>query len=484
MNLFVEKLRALTRSHSDETRQRQRQFEKRFPDYAATSFFDDLRKTEYSRLDRNREIYLDYTGGSLYSETQLQKHLDFLQNSLLGNPHSTNPSSVRSTEWVEKTRKQVLEYFHAEEDYFCVFTPNASGALKIIGESYPFSAESNLLLSFDNHNSVNGIREFARAKGANFAYAPLKSPELTLDETALRGLLERPKSKGSSLFAFPAQSNVSGVKHSLEWIERAQQMGWDVLLDAAAYVPTSLLNLSEVRPDYVSLSFYKMFGYPTGIGALLIRKSAFEKLKKPWFAGGTVQLVSVKADDYFLSPNHERFEDGTLDYLGIPAVSIGLDHLQRIGIPALQKRLRILTHWVSEELLAMKHSNGKPLVRIFGPQDFNQRGATLTLNFYDASGFPIPFEKVEGWANARKISLRTGCFCNPGLDEINHGLSEEELAHYFSTHDRGNYREMMAFLGKLRGAVRISFGIASNWDDAEGFLSFAREVLANGNKTE
>lgn len=45
-----------------------------------------------------------------------------------------------------------------------------------------------------------------------------------------------------------------------------------MLLDAAAFVPTNRLNLAAVRADFVSVSFYKMFGYPTGVSALLIRR--------------------------------------------------------------------------------------------------------------------------------------------------------------------------------------------------------------------
>ena len=45
-----------------------------------------------------------------------------------------------------------------------------------------------------------------------------------------------------------------------------------MLLDAAAFVPTNRLDLGRWHPDFVALSFYKMFGYPTGVGCLLARK--------------------------------------------------------------------------------------------------------------------------------------------------------------------------------------------------------------------
>jgi selenocysteine lyase/cysteine desulfurase len=78
----------------------------------------------------------------------------------------------------------------------------------------------------------------------------------------------------ASLLAYPAQSNFSGVRHPLAWVARAQASGYDVLLDAPAYVPTSRLDLSLVQPEFVAISWYKMFGFPTGVGCLLARHEA------------------------------------------------------------------------------------------------------------------------------------------------------------------------------------------------------------------
>jgi molybdenum cofactor sulfurtransferase len=68
------------------------------------------------------------------------------------------------------------------------------------------------------------------------------------------------------------------VQHPLEWIEQAHQHGWDVLLDAAAFVPTSQLDLKHHQTGFCPVSFYKMFGYPTGLGALIARKEALSKI--------------------------------------------------------------------------------------------------------------------------------------------------------------------------------------------------------------
>jgi len=452
-------------------------FQKAYPAYAATSPLDELRSSEYGGLDRDGHVYLDYTGAGLYAASQVQDHAALLLNNTFGNPHSTNPTSLAMTRLVEQTRSYVFEFFNASPDeYEVIFTLNASGALKIVGESYPFAPDGHYLLTFDNHNSVNGIREFARAKGAKVTYAPVMPPDLRIDDRKLKELLDTAVPETNNLFSFPAQSNFSGVRHSLEWIERAQQKGWDVLLDAAAYAPTNRLDLGRWHPDFVTLSFYKMFGYPTGVGCLLARKQTLTKLQRPWFAGGTITVASVQADRYYLHGGAEAFEDGTLNYLSLPAVQIGLRHLTTIGMEMIHTRVRCLTGWLLDELTKLHHHNGTPLVQVYGPLETRERGGTVTFNFFDPDGHFIDHRLVERRANEVGISLRTGCFCNPGGGELALGISAEELSTCMvKTRERLTFDDFRRCIdAKSTGAVRVSLGLVSTFRDVQRFICFAR----------
>ncbi len=154
-------------------------FVQRFPAYQANAHLDDVRAADYARLDRSGHIYLDYTGGGLYAESQLRQHFDLLSANVFGNPHSQNPTSLAMTHLVEQARDHVLAFFHASPDeYTVIFTANASGALKLVGEAYPFAPGGRYALLYDNHNSINGIREFARARGAAVNYVPVDLPDL------------------------------------------------------------------------------------------------------------------------------------------------------------------------------------------------------------------------------------------------------------------------------------------------------------------
>ena len=101
-----------------------------------------------------------------------------------------------------------------------------------------------------------------------------------------------------------------------------------------------------------------MFGYPTGIGALIARREALSRLRRPWFAGGTITVASVQGDRYYLSEGAAGFEDGTVDFLGLPAVSIGLDQLEAAGVGAIHARVEALAGWLLERLSSMRHSTG------------------------------------------------------------------------------------------------------------------------------
>ena len=445
------------------------------PVYGETALLDELRATEYARLDELGHVYLDYTGGCLYAVSQVEEHRRLLCETVFGNPHSVNPTSSGSTVLVEQARAAVLRHFDADPDeYECIFTPNATGALRLVGEAYPFAPGGRFLATFDNHNSVNGLREFARAKGAEATYVPLAAPDLRVAPGVLERYLDDAEPGTNNLFAYPAQSNFSGVRHPLEWIAWAHERGWDVVVDAAAYAPTSRLDLSRVKPDFVPVSFYKLFGYPTGIGALLARRDALARLHRPWFSGGTVVAANVQGDLVVPLSGHALFEDGTVDYLGIPAVEIGLRHLERVGMDTIGRRVEALATWLLDALLALRHSDGAPIVRVYGPQGWDGRGATIAFNYLHPDGRVVDERYVDRVAAAHRVSVRTGCFCNAGAGEIAFSVSRDTLigAEFEDGMILDDYLLRVGM--PTGGAVRVSLGIATNFRDVHRFVALSQ----------
>jgi selenocysteine lyase/cysteine desulfurase len=453
------------------------------PEYAATGKLDTLRASEYSYLDEGGHVYLDYTGAGLAAQSQLLAHTARLRAGCYGNPHSDNPTSTASTRLVERARAAVLRFFNTTAaEYAVIFTPNATGACRLVAEAYPWGRRTRFAATADNHNSVHGIREYAQAHGAQVTYAALTGTELRTGDADVTAALGRGHGAwGASgrpgLFAYPAQSNFSGVQHPLSWVPQAQAAGYEVLLDAAAFLGTNRLDLSAVRPEFVAMSWYKVFGFPTGVGCLLARRDALARLRRPWFSGGTILAASAQGGWHRMLGDEAGFEDGTVNFLAIPDVTAGIDWISGIGVDLIHQRVSMLTGWLLECLGRMRHSTGAPMVRLYGPSSVKARGGTVALNFLDPEGRVVDERAVGRDAAAAGISLRTGCFCNPGAGERAFGLTREVLrARRLRARGPGmsSVDDYLSLVGlPTGGAVRVSLGVASTLADVEAFLDFA-----------
>lgn len=432
----------------------------------------DLRTTEFARLDRAGLAYLDYTGAALYSERQVRRHSARLAEGVFGNPHSESAPARASTDVIDAARARVLDFLDADAAvYTVIFTANCSAAIKLVAESYPFGRWDTLLLSSDNHNSANGIREYARRAHARVAYLPLDA-ELRL--VAPDASFAEATRRGNRLFVFPAQSNFSGVQHPLRLIEIAQRHGFHVLLDAASFVPSNRLSLRDHQPDFVALSFYKVFGLPTGIGALVAKRSVLARLRRPWFAGGTVDYVSVQNGIHQLHGGSTAFEDGTPNFLDIAALADGFAFLADVGVERIHEHVGRLTARLLARLRDL------PVV-VYGPPDGWMRGGTVAFNVLDRHQCVIPYAVIERAARDAGIAIRGGCFCNPGAAEAAFEFDAVKARSCMTSAGAAfSIERLGACLGTDTpvGALRASTGLANNECDIDRLVDLVRTVGA------
>ncbi len=440
------------------------------------AWFTAWRRRELSRVDQCGVAYLDFTGSALYPESVVRADAERLMATVLGNPHSEHgPSQAASSDLVS-AREALLAFVGASPDeYSVILTANTTGACRLVGESFPYEPGSVLLMPSDNHNSVNGMREFARQAGAEVRTIDLD------DELRLIGASEALERRGTgpSLLAFPAQSNFSGVRHSLELVTEARSKGWRVLLDSASFLPTSDLRLDEVKPDYVALSLYKIAGYPTGVGALIARKGALAELRRPWFAGGTVKWASVQHQRHRLADAPEGFEDGTPSFLAAAAVAPALAAVRAGDRVRLTRHLRHLTQIVLDGVANLSHGNGAPVVRVHGPQNLIHRGATIAISLHDGAGRVIPYWNVEAAARDEGIAIRGGCFCNPGCAEAAFGFPDDRVRSCLDAlgEDFTIPRFATCLEDRTVGAIRVSMGLGTIRADVDRFLTFLQRYV-------
>ena len=165
---------------------------------------------------------------------------------VFGNPHSANPTSSAATALVERGARgrAALLPRGRERVRRASSPPNASGALRLVGEAYPFAPAGRFLATVRQPQLGERHPRVRPREGRRTAYVPLEAPDLRVDDGVLVRPARRRRPGAATCSPIPAQSNFSGVKHPLEWIAPAQERGWDVLVDGAAFVPTNRLDLS------------------------------------------------------------------------------------------------------------------------------------------------------------------------------------------------------------------------------------------------
>ena len=359
-------------------------FRAAYPGYAATARLDELRATEYSYLDEGGHVYLDYTGAGLPARSQLRAHARAAAQRRVRQPALGEPNLVRvhGARRAGPGRGAALSSTPAPDEYAVIFTPNATGACRLVGESYPFGRRSRLVLTADNHNSVNGLREYAARRGAQRGVRRaerLRPAGQRPRACSPRSAAGTGRAQGCSPTRPSPTSAASGTRCP-GWPGR-RPPGTTCCSTRPPSCRPSQLDLSAVRPEFVALSWYKMFGFPTGVGCLLARRDALGRLRRPWFSGGTIRAVSVAGRWHQLLGDEAGFEDGTVNFLSIPDVAVGLDWISGIGIDLIGQRVGMLTAWLLECLGRLRHSSGAPMVRVYGPRTARvprrHRGAEL-----------------------------------------------------------------------------------------------------------
>uniref|UniRef100_A0A8D0FEQ3 Molybdenum cofactor sulfurase n=1 Tax=Strix occidentalis caurina TaxID=311401 RepID=A0A8D0FEQ3_STROC len=446
--------------------------------------------------------YLDHAGSALFPESLLKAFTDDLRNNVYGNPHSQSISSKLTYDTIEHVRYRILQHFHTTaEDYTIIFTSGCTAALKLVAEAFPWIPEgteqtsSRFCYLTDSHTSVVGMRGITASM--NVLSVPIKPKEILLSEEN-RLLAEEQNCTTPHLFSYPAQSNFSGTKYPLSWIQDIKSGKlcpmkipgkWFVLLDAASYVSSSPLDLGVHHADFIPISFYKIFGFPTGLGALLVNNRIAPLLRKTYFGGGTAAAYLAGEDFYFPKKSiAERFEDGTVSFLDIIALKHGFDVLEKLtgGMEKIKQHTFALAHYTYTVLSTLKYANGAPVVRIYSDTDFSNpdvQGPIINFNVLDENGEVIGFSQVDKMASLYNIHVRTGCFCNTGACQLHLGISNEDIQRNIQAgHVCGDDIDLVD--GRPTGSVRISFGYMSSFEDAQTFLKFIIATRLSTSDTE
>lgn len=455
--------------------------------------------------NEQKEIYLDYAGSALPWQSQLQASSQLLW----ANPHSqVGPTASRTLQQIERVRQQLLELWDAtpgvlagfpghstmatdpehHPGYHLFFTSGTTDALRIVAEHFVFTPELSLFACpAASHTSVLGMRECALRAEASFRV--WREPEEMFDF-----LRRAPPLPAQHLVVLPLECNFSGGRLAPQVYKVFRtQPGWCVGLDLAKAACTDQISLKTWNPDFAVVSFYKLFGAPTGLGALLVKKQSplanmlFSPTRRAYFGGGTVQVV-VPSRDYVVRKTEHGIGGGTSHFRGICELAYGLETLRNLGgMPAIRSHTHVLARELVRRLRSLKHaSTGQSAIVLYGAwadqHDLNDDecpGPIVTFNVLRDDGKTyIGYHEIAQLAalHSPPIQFRVGCFCNPGGCQQALGWIDDEVISNFEQLGHVCGDDVDLINGNPTGAVRISLGKDSMWEDINVLVRFLERI--------
>jgi molybdenum cofactor sulfurtransferase len=443
--------------------------------YGLGGRLEALRGTEFRRL--GAAVYLDFAGAGLYQESQIREYSDLLTNNVFGNPHSLSACSVASQARVESARTAALSFFHTDDDaHDVVFAANATAALKLVGESFPWQQGSIFMHTVANHTSVLGIRQFAAARGATVVAVTDTDLALLLrDPATFRATASIPEASAPCLFAFAAEDNFNGRVLPLPLaghVKAALGSQWAVLVDAACFAPSAPLDAGSCAADFIAVSIAKMVGHPQ-VGALLLRRPAGYLLERPYFGGGTVVECAAGSPWQLWREFPSRFEDGTVPFLALAVLPQSLERLRTLGMAAVAAHTGALARWLAAALGGLRHANGAPVCRIHGrhggPKEL--QGPMVTFNVLRPDGSFVKLTEVAAHLTDSGVQVRAGSLCNPGSCHTDLGIPEALVVQRDTLGGCG-WDDLVE--GRPLGAVRASIGYPTVWEDVDRLFTTVR----------
>ncbi|KAJ9446341.1 Molybdenum cofactor sulfurase [Diplonema papillatum] len=289
---------------------------------------------------------------------------------------------------------------------------------------------------------------------------------------------------GGCLLAAPLVCNFSGLVVPLAWCGASRENGWCTLVDAACAFGKRAIDLSDpaCQPDFLVFSFYKAFGFPTGLGCLLVRKGSEAFLRKEYFGGGTVEAVTAGGGWCVLKKDTAAsLEDGTPSFLDAVAALVGIEHVQRTfgGWPEVQRIVDSAAEYLAASLTSLRHAAGGPVVRVYGRERCGDRHCGIvSFSVVGSDGALVGHAVVVEAAAASGVNLRGGCFCNPGACHRYLRISPDDARrHREAGHVCGDSLDIID--GKPTGAVRSSVGVYTTRRDIDSLCEFLRACFVH-----
>jgi selenocysteine lyase/cysteine desulfurase len=172
------------------------------------------------------------------------------------------------------------------------------------------------------------------------------------------------------------------------------------------------MAVRDCHIDFLSADAHKWLLGPEGIGIFYCRKELAGQLSPPLVGWKSVQNeFEFDHPELLLKTNALRFEEGSMNLIGIVGLGAALDLLFEVGIEHIEQRVLDLGDLIIQEALKRGY-------RVLTPGSRHERGGNITFSGdFDPAAMQDALRKKRIMVNARGGGIRVSPhFYNTGED--------------------------------------------------------------------
>ena len=275
-------------------------------------------------------VYLDHAGVapvSLRVKRAVEKFLS----------EATESGMFNYKQWmdrVEEVRRSCAILTGAEPEEIA-FVKNTSQGISIVAEGLDWKEGDNLLVCEKDFPSNIYPWLNLKRKGVEIRVVPSQNERILPEDIEL--LID----SRTKLLTVSSVNFSSGFKIDLEVVGRlCKGKGILFFVDAIQSLGVIPMDVNEFKIDFLAADGHKWLLSPEGTGIFYCRKELAPRINPPLIGWKSIINESdYDHVDFRLKTNALRFEEGSLNVMGIYALGAAIDLLVEVGIDRIQARV-------------------------------------------------------------------------------------------------------------------------------------------------
>jgi len=308
-------------------------------------------------------IYLDHAGVaplSLRVKSAIERFL----------AESTEGGAFQYPAWaprIVETRRACARLINAEPDEIA-FVKSTSHGISIVALGLAWKPGDNVIIYEKDFPSNVYPWISLKSRGVNVKVIPPRDNRISIKD------IERLIDSRTRVLAISSVQFMNGFRLDLKKVGALCKQK-DILfcVDAIQSLGLIPMDVREYQIDFLSADAHKWLLGPEGIGIFYCRKELAARINPPLIGWRSVQNeFDFDHQDFLLKNTALRFEEGSMNLLGIFGLGAAIELLLEVGIEKIEERVLALGDVIIKEAEQRGYA-------VLTPQAREERGGNITI---------------------------------------------------------------------------------------------------------